>query len=115
MAMSRNERLRHTRLRYDLTLEELGKFIGVTKSYLSMVENNKTELSESKFMEILNGIYKLGEKKREEKEKKAITEQIIELIVHNKKDIDFDRLRVYIPEKLEEEEKEEEKPKKGTK
>lgn len=115
MAMSRNERLRHTRLRYDLTLEELGKFIGVTKGYLSMVENNKTELSENKFMEILNGIYKLGEKKREEKEKKAITDQIIELIVHNKKDIDFDRLRIYIPEKVEEEEKEEEKPKKKTK
>ena len=51
-----------------------------------------------------------------EKEKKAITDQIIELIVHNKKDIDFDRLRVYIPEKVEEEEeKEEEKPKKKTK
>lgn len=112
MSMSRNERLRHTRLKYGLTLEELGKFLGVTKGYLSMVENNKTELSENKFMEILNGIYKLGEKKREEKEKKAITDQIIELIVHNKKDIDFDRLRIYIPK---EEEKEEEKPKKKTK
>ena len=101
MAMSRNERLRHTRLRYGLTLEELGKFIGVTKSYLSMVENNKTDLSENKFQEILNGIYKLGEKKKLEEEKKAITDKIIELIVLNKKDIDFDRLRIYIPKEEE--------------
>ena len=111
MSMSRNERLRHTRLEYGLTLEELGKFIGVTKNYLSMVENNKTDLSENKFMEILDAVYKLGEKKREEKEKKAITDKIIELIVLNKKDIDFDRLRVYIPKV----EVEEEEPKKKTK
>lgn len=70
--MRRSERIRFTRIMYGITQESVAKALGkgVTRNYISQIENNKLQFSEGKYIEIMNAIYKVGEqKKRELKEK----------------------------------------------
>ena len=90
MAMTMRERIRRTRTDYGLSLEQVAKELKVTKNYLSMVENNKTIVSEEKLVEILNTIYKLGEQERKKEEELTIIDKVINYIQENRKYIDKD-------------------------
>lgn len=63
--MTYRERIKYTRLLYGIGQKEIGQAMGVTKQYISMVENNKTECSDEKIIEIINMVYKLGEAKKQ--------------------------------------------------
>lgn len=84
------ERIRRTRTDYGLSLEQVAKELKVTRNYLSMVENNKTIVSEEKLVEILNTIYKLGEQERKKEEELTIIDKVINYIQENRKYIDKD-------------------------
>lgn len=90
MAMTMRERIRRTRTDYGLSLEQVAKELKVTKNYLSMVENNKTMVSEEKLLEILNTIYKLGEQERKKQEELTIIDKVIDYIQENRRYIDKD-------------------------
>lgn len=90
MAMTMRERIRRTRTDYGLSLEQVAKELKVTRNYLSMVENNKTIVSEEKLVEILNTIYKLGEQERKKEEELTIIDKVINYIQENRKYIDKD-------------------------
>lgn len=61
--MRRNERLRYTRILYGLTQTEVATELGCKRNYISMVENGN-DMSEEKYAEIMNAIYKVGEEKK---------------------------------------------------
>ena len=84
------ERIRYIRTNYGLSLEQVAKELGVTRNYLSMVENNKTMVSEEKLVEILNAIYKLGERERKKQEELTIIDKVINYIQENRRYIDKD-------------------------
>ena len=90
MAMNMRERIRYIRTNYGLSLEQVAKELGVTRNYLSMVENNKTMVSEEKLLEILNAIYKLGEQERKKQEELTIIDKVINYIQENRRYIDKD-------------------------
>ncbi|WP_058230306.1 hypothetical protein [Clostridium butyricum] len=68
------ELIRFLRNRYDISQDALARnVIGengkpVTRNYINMIENNtgNVSLSESRAKEIINIIYKIGEKKKRE-------------------------------------------------
>lgn len=72
--MRRSERLRYLRLIYNLSQTDIAKELGVTRNYLSQIENEKLAMSEDKFKEIVDCIYKIGEQKRKEDIKQIIQE-----------------------------------------
>lgn len=72
--MRKSERLRYMRLIYNLTQNDIAKELGVTRNYLSQLENEKLTFTEDKFKEIVNCIYKIGEEKRKEDIKQIIEE-----------------------------------------
>lgn len=72
--MRKSERLRYLRLIYNLTQQDIAKELGVTRNYLSQLENEKLIMSEDKFGEIVDCIYKIGEQKRKEDIKQIIEE-----------------------------------------
>lgn len=72
--MRKSERLRYLRLIYNLTQQDIAKELGVTRNYLSQLENEKLIMSEDKFSEIVDCIYKIGEQKRKEDIKQIIEE-----------------------------------------
>lgn len=90
MSMTMRERIRRTRTDYGLSLEQVAKELKVTKNYLSMVENNKTMVSEDKLLEILNAVYKLGEQERKKEEELTIIDKVINYIQENRRYIDKD-------------------------
>lgn len=73
--MRRSERLRYLRLIYNLTQSDIAKELGVTRNYLSQIENEKLVMSKEKFNEIVDIIYKIGEQKRKEDIKQIIKEE----------------------------------------
>ena len=73
--MRRSERLRYLRLIYNLSQTDIAKELGVTRNYLSQVENEKLVMSKEKFNEIVDIIYKIGEQKRKEDIKQIIKEE----------------------------------------
>lgn len=90
MAMTMRERIRRTRTDYNLSLEQVGKELGVTKNYLSQIENNKVVASEDKLIEILNAVYKVGERERKKQEELTIIDKVINYIQENRRYIDKD-------------------------
>ena len=90
MAMTIRERIRRTRTDYNLSLEQVGKELGVTKNYLSQIENNKVVASEDKLIEILNAVYKVGERERKKQEELTIIDKVINYIQENRRYIDKD-------------------------
>lgn len=72
--MRKSERLRYMRLIYNLTQNDIAKELGVTRNYLSQLENEKLAFTEDKFKEIVNCIYKIGEEKRKEDIKQIVEE-----------------------------------------
>ena len=90
MAMTMRERIRRTRTDYGLSLEQVAKELKVTKNYLSMVENNKTIVSEEKLLEILNAVYQVGERERKKQEELTIIDKVINYIQENRRYIDKD-------------------------
>ena len=90
MAMTMRERIRRTRTDYGLSLEQVGKELGVTKNYLSQIENNKVIATYDKLLEILNAVYKLGEQERKKQEELTIIDKVINYIQENRRYIDKD-------------------------
>lgn len=73
--MRKSERLRYLRLIYNLSQTDIAKELGVTRNYLSQIENEKLAMSGDKFNEIVDCIYKIGEQKRKEDIKQIIQEE----------------------------------------
>ena len=90
MAMTMRESIRSTRTDYGLSLEQVGKELGVTKNYLSQIENNKVVATDDKLLEILNAVYKLGEQERKKQEELTIIDKVINYIQENRRYIDKD-------------------------
>lgn len=90
MAMTMRERIRRTRTDYKLSLEQVGKELGVTKNYLSQIENNKVVATEDKLLEILNAVYRVGERERKKQEELTIIDKVINYIQENRRYIDKD-------------------------
>lgn len=90
MSMTMRERIRRTRTDYGLSLEQVGKELGVTKNYLSQIENNKVVATDDKLLEILNAVYKLGEQERKKQEELTIIDKVINYIQENRRYIDKD-------------------------
>lgn len=68
----RSERIRFTRAIYSLTQQEVADALGkgVSRNYISQIENEKLQFSEDRYKEIMNAIYKVGEQKRRDLESK---------------------------------------------
>ena len=72
--MTYRERIRFLRQKYNLSQDALARnVIGengkpVTRNYINMIENNtgNVAITEERAIEIINVIYKIGEKKRRE-------------------------------------------------
>lgn len=90
MAMTMRERIRRTRTDYKLSLERVAKELGVTKNYLSQIENNKVVATEDKLLEILNAVYKVGERERKKQEQLTTIDKVINYIQENRRYIDKD-------------------------
>lgn len=90
MAMTMRERIRYTRTNYGLSLEQVGKELGVTRNYLSQIENNKVVATEDKLLEILNAVYKVGERERKKQEELTTIDRVINYMQENRKYIDKD-------------------------
>lgn len=73
--MRKGERLKYLRVLYQLNQTEVANSIGVKRSYISQLENEKLPISEDQYEKLLNGIYKVGEAKR----KRALVEDIEEI------------------------------------
>lgn len=73
--MRKGERLKYLRVLYQLNQTEVANSIGVKRSYISQLENEKLPISEEQYEKLLNGIYKVGEAKR----KRALVEDIEEI------------------------------------
>ena len=69
--MTYRERIRFLRQKYNLSQDALARNVmgengkSVTRNYINMIENNtgNVALSEERAIEIINTIYKIGEKK----------------------------------------------------
>lgn len=57
------EKLKFLRMLHNLTQKEVAEYLGVTRNYISQVENGKLTYSKEKCKEILNAIYTLASKK----------------------------------------------------
>lgn len=90
MAMTMRERIRRTRTDYNLSLEQVGKELGVTKNYLSQIENNKVVATEDKLIDILNAIYRVGEREKKKQEELTTIDRVINYIQENRRYIDKD-------------------------
>lgn len=90
MSMTMRERIRRTRTDYNLSLEQVGKELGVTKNYLSQIENNKVVASEDKLIDILNAVYKVGERERKKQEELTTIDKVINYLIENRRYIDKD-------------------------
>jgi len=58
------QKLKYLRLLHDLTQSEVGKEMGVTKNYISELENGKAQYSEDQQNKFVNAIYKVHEGKK---------------------------------------------------
>lgn len=90
MAMTMRERIRRTRTDYNLSLEQVGKELGVTKNYLSQIENNKVVATEDKLIDILNAIYRVGEREKKKQEELTTIDKVINYLIENRRYIDKD-------------------------
>ncbi|HFF9302473.1 TPA: helix-turn-helix domain-containing protein [Clostridium perfringens] len=72
--MRKSERLRYLRIIYNLSQKDIAQELGITRNYLSQLENEKLVMSDEKFNEIVDCIYKIGEEKRKEDIKQIIDE-----------------------------------------
>ncbi len=72
--MRRSERLKYLRIIYNLSQKDIAQELGITRNYLSQLENEKLVMSDEKFNEIVDCIYKIGEEKRKEDIKQIIDE-----------------------------------------
>ena len=72
--MTYRERIRFLRQKYNLSQDALARNVigengkSVTRNYINMIENNtgNVAITEERAIEIINTIYKIGEKKRRE-------------------------------------------------
>ena len=90
MAMNMRERIRYIRTNYGLSLEQVAKELGVTRNYLSQIENNKVVATDDKLLEILNAVYQVGERERKKQEELTIIDKVINYIQENRRYIDKD-------------------------
>ncbi|AOR23891.1 helix-turn-helix domain-containing protein [Clostridium taeniosporum] len=64
--MTLRERIAYTRTIYKLSQTNVADALGVSRNYISMIENNNGNVgaTQERLEEILNIIYKLGEEKK---------------------------------------------------
>lgn len=55
--MLTEEQIKHLRLFHSLTLQDVADVMGVSKNYISMIENRKVNLSEEQYNKLINAIY----------------------------------------------------------
>lgn len=72
--MRKSERLKYLRIIYNLSQKDIAQELGITRNYLSQLENEKLVMSDEKFNEIVDCIYRIGEEKRKEDIKQIIDE-----------------------------------------
>lgn len=60
------EKLKHLRLLQNLTQQNIATVCGVTKNYISILENRKQNVNEDFYNSWLNAIYKLGSMSKDE-------------------------------------------------
>ncbi|EOU1776609.1 helix-turn-helix domain-containing protein [Clostridium perfringens] len=72
--MRKSERLKYLRIIYNLSQKDIAQELGITRNYLSQLENEKLVMSDEKFCEIVDCIYRIGEEKRKEDIKQIIDE-----------------------------------------
>ncbi|WP_053071440.1 helix-turn-helix domain-containing protein [Clostridium novyi] len=70
--MLSNEKLRFLRLIHKLTQKDLAEKMGVSRNYISMIENNKEFPNEDWINRYVQEIYNLAEEKKQEQQEKAI-------------------------------------------
>lgn len=73
--MRKSERLKYLRVLYQLNQTEVANSIGVKRSYISQLENEKLPLSDEQYRKLVDGIYRVGEAKK----KRALPEDIEEI------------------------------------
>lgn len=66
------------RLLNNVTQKEIGDIMGVSKNYISMVENGKHYYSSEQCNKYLNAIYKIAQEKKRAKENMKETEDMID-------------------------------------
>lgn len=72
------EKMKLVRLLNNVTQKEIGDMMGVSKNYISMVENGKHYYSSEQCTKYLNAIYKIAQEKKRPKENIEETEDIID-------------------------------------
>lgn len=72
------EKMKLVRLLNNVTQKEIGDIMGVSKNYISMVENGKHYYSSEQCNKYLNAIYKIAQEKKRAKENMKETEDMID-------------------------------------
>ncbi|KMT21503.1 helix-turn-helix domain-containing protein [Clostridium cylindrosporum] len=62
------EKLKMLRLVHGVTLQNVGDEMGVSKNYISMIENRKVSLSEEQYHKLVDAIYAAHRKKNSKQE-----------------------------------------------
>lgn len=74
------DKLKHLRLLHGISQIELGKEMGITKNYISMVENRKQNYTQEWHDKYVNAIYKVAEAKKKEVLKATEVKEIEEVL-----------------------------------
>ncbi|WP_163289371.1 helix-turn-helix domain-containing protein [Clostridium sporogenes] len=78
------EKLKFLRLLHNITQKEIGAEMGISKNYISMIENRKETYSQEWHDRYVNAVYKIAEQKKNEKNIEKV-EEIKEEIKKTKK------------------------------
>lgn len=81
------EKLKYLRLLHGITQVELGKELGISRNYISMVEHRKENFTEEWCNNYVNAIYRIATRKQNEKNINEIQElkEDVEKIKNNSK------------------------------
>lgn len=72
------EKMKLVRLLNNVTQKEIGDMMGVSKNYISMIENGKHYYSSEQCNKYLNAIYKIAQEKKRPKKNIQETEDIVD-------------------------------------
>lgn len=83
------EKLKYLRLIHNITQQQIADELGVSKNYISMVENRKHVYSAEQHDRIVNAIYKISKKMKQEEEKIIeVAEDVQNEIKNNKEKVE---------------------------
>ena len=78
------EQLNFLRLAHKVSQTEVAKEMGVSKNYISMIENRKVSLSEEQYRKLVDAIYTAHRKKNSKQEVEETIEAVKEEITKKK-------------------------------